>query len=136
MKFDPEGIEGDHVVVVTSEELTEVLRKCHAEFTKAILIVNSNESFCLDETHLTSFHERFPVLIIKQSDGKQLVSIMNSNLMCKCDIEVESTVDISWPEHQSRGMSQRVTKISIFNYVWAGMGRNHVFPFYTHSVGV
>ena len=105
-------IENDHVLLhklVPGETVVKVLTKYHREHTKAVVLINIEDSHSLAPKYLENFKEyTFPVLIIKWSDGGKLLEIVKSVKECPCDISVcqFEPQDLSKEpgEEHSRGM--------------------------------
>ena len=95
---DHDEVEGDHVrvhVLQSTEKLAGMVAyyrkdKC----TKAVVIVNIADSLILEPAHLEGLESsNFPLLVVSQSDGEELISMFNQPDEILCDINVESAVD-------------------------------------------
>jgi hypothetical protein len=86
-----EEVEGDHIVVHQlnhTHKLSEVIHPYgQHQYTKAVVVLNTNNSLTLEPFHLEGFRGiGFPVLIISQRDGKALLDITNENDHIFCDV--------------------------------------------------
>ena len=109
-------IKVDHVYVhelKPSESLSNILSNyCRGKHTKAVVLVNTEESFTLDRKYLKDFEgsrSSCPVIIVKCSDGENVVSILKKKPDTKysCDIDVESAVDSPTQQQQTQQQQQQ-----------------------------
>ena len=119
-----EEVEGDHIVVHQlnhTHKLSEVIHPYRQhQYTKAVVVLNTNNSLTLEPFHLEGFRGiGFPVLIISQSDGKALLDITNENDHIFCDVLTADSM-----KHQQ----QQLPPISGSG---AGSGGKNIFMFIT-----
>ena len=93
-----EEVKADHVTahkLEPTEKLAEVVANYRKDkCTKAVVIVNTVESLLLEPAHLEGLESsNFPVVIVSQTDGREMLEILDREDDLLCDIEVESTVD-------------------------------------------
>ena len=111
---DDEGVQGDHVAVhrlEPSQKLTEVVAGHRQnKLTKAVIVVNTTDGLILEPAYLEGYEgSNYPVLIVSQSDGREILSLMeHKEEDVLCDIEAESAVD-AVPHRQPPGHSLVVT---------------------------
>ncbi|CAI8008749.1 hypothetical protein GBAR_LOCUS5961, partial [Geodia barretti] len=91
---DDEGVQGDHVAVHRLEPVSETHR----------------DGLILEPAYLEGYEgSNYPVLIVSQSDGREILSLMeHKEEDVLCDIEAESAVD-AVPHRQPPGHSLVVT---------------------------
>ena len=96
--MDRDEVEGDHVRVhelQSTEKLAEIVAGYRKDkYTKAVIIVNITDSLMLESAHLEGLESSsFPLLVVNQSDGQELISILDQLDEVLCDINVETAVD-------------------------------------------
>ena len=105
-------IEGDHVLVhklEPSQKLSEVVAGYRKhKYTKAVVVVNTASSLMLEPAYLEGFEGgTFPVLVVSQADGRELVDIIEEEEDVLCDIEVESAVDAPSQQNQLQAVTEQ-----------------------------
>ena len=109
-----ETVEGDHVIVhklQPEDRLAEKVSDYRSTFVKAVVVVNTADSYELDPSHIEGMDEsNFPVLVLSASDGHDLLNCLEhfEDRDVLCDIEVESTVDVqsSLPPQAARSRAK------------------------------
>ena len=88
---------GDHVFVhklEPGENLAQLVTEYRGNSAKAVVVVNTAESYTVHPTHLEGLEKsNFPLLILTLSDGQKLLKALDHPNDVMCDIDVESDVD-------------------------------------------
>ena len=100
-------VEHDHVSVQRQGLLDN-----SNKHTKALVVINNDNSVVLEQDIAKEI--TLPILVVKQSDGKELVEILKTGeRKCLCNIKAKSTVDTSGsqpkvdtPQPQARANSK------------------------------
>ena len=112
-----EEVQGDHVIVHKLEpgdKLAEIVSQYRSNIlVKAVVVVNTGDSYMLKLDYLKGIEKsNFPLIVVTANDGQQLLEILDHSDDVLCDIDIESTVDISVPTSQPQSESQRTKKNS------------------------
>ena len=93
-----ESVQGDHVFVhklEAGDNLAQLVAEYRGNSAKAVVIVNTAESYTVHPTHLEGLEKSyFPLLILTLNDGQKLLKALDQPDDVMCDIEVESDVDL------------------------------------------
>ena len=94
-----EGIEGEHIrclLLKEGEDLGQLVEQFQSTDAKAIVFVNSREDFMVEAQQWPQ-GSSIPVLLLKASDGKKLLSTVETNSKVFGQVQVESHVDAGLP---------------------------------------
>ncbi|KAL5466919.1 hypothetical protein EMCRGX_G031082 [Ephydatia muelleri] len=92
---EDEGIEGEHIrclLLKEGEDLGQLVEQFQSDHAKAIVFVNSREDFMVEAQQWPQ-GSSIPVLLLKASDGKKLLSTVDTNSEVFGQVQVESHVD-------------------------------------------
>ncbi|KAL5466959.1 hypothetical protein EMCRGX_G031124 [Ephydatia muelleri] len=90
-----ERIEGEHIcclLLKDGEDLGQLVERFQSVHAKAIVFVNSREDFMVEPQQWPQ-GSSIPVLLLKASDGKKLLSTVDTNSEVFGQVQVESRVD-------------------------------------------
>ena len=95
-----ESVQGDHVFVHKldpGDNLAQLVAEYRSNSAKAVVVVNTAESYTVHPTHLEGLEKsNFPLLVLTLSDGQKLLKALDQpdDVEVICDIDVESEVDL------------------------------------------
>eukprot|EP00731_Ephydatia_muelleri_P026844 Em0018g944a len=92
---EDEGIEGEHIrclLLKEGEDLGQLVEQFQSAHAKAIVFVNTREDFMVEAQQWPQ-GSSIPVLLLKASDGKKLLSTVDTNSEVFGQVQVESHVD-------------------------------------------
>ena len=92
---EDEDIEGEHILCLPlkeGEDLGQRVEQFQSAFAKATVFVNTREDFMVEAQQWPK-ESAIPVLLLKASDGKQLLSTVETNNKVFGQVLVESQVD-------------------------------------------
>ena len=92
---EDEEIEGEHIrclLLKEGEDLGQLVEQFQSAHAKAIVFVNSREDFMVEAQQWPQ-GSSIPVLLLKTSDGKKLLSTVDTNSEVFGQVQVESHVD-------------------------------------------
>ena len=96
---EDEAIEGEHIRCLPlkeGEDLGQLVEQFQSANAKAIVFVNTREDFMVEAQHWPK-ESAIPVLLLKTSDGKKLLTIVDTNSEVFGQVQVESRVDAGHP---------------------------------------
>ena len=111
---DDDGVQADHVAVhrlEPSQKLAEVVAGYRQrQLTKAVVVVNTSDSLILEPVYLEGYEgSNYPVLIVSNTDGREILHLVEEVEDVLCDIEAESAVD-ALPHPHPPGHPSAVTE--------------------------
>jgi hypothetical protein len=111
-------VEHDHVSV-QRQGLLETSNK----HTKALVVINNDNSLVLEQDIAKEIP--LPILVVKQSDGKELEEILTTGeRKCLCNIRAESTVDTCGSQQEPSQPQARVSKGKFTNLLKSFLFKN------------
>ena len=95
--LEKDAIEGEHIrchKLQENEELAKVLVIFETHNAKAVVLINTSDSYCLTPKLLSEVHESsFPVILLTRTDGEKVlqyfegIDLANTNVYARLDVE-------------------------------------------------